>query len=94
MELSGYVCNWLAEFSKRHGLPHINLHAFRHTQASMLFFNGIDSVSISHRLGHAHVSTTTDIYSRVIKEAEERISNCVADVILKPTGAKPRVVGD
>ena len=26
---------------------------------------------ISHRLGHAHVSTTTDIYSHVIKEAEE-----------------------
>lgn len=65
----GYVCNWLAEFSKRHGLPHINPHAFRHMQASMLFFNGIDSVSISHRLGNAHVSTATDIYSHVIKES-------------------------
>lgn len=90
----GYVCNWLDAFSKRHGLPHINPHAFRHTQASLLFFNGIDSVSISHRLGHAHVSTTTDIYSHVIKEAEERISDCVADVILKPAKAKLRVVGD
>ncbi len=39
----------------------------------------------SHRLGHAHVSTTTDIYSHVIKQAEERISDCVANVILKPT---------
>lgn len=28
----GYVCNWLTEFSKRHGLPHINPHAFRHTE--------------------------------------------------------------
>ena len=84
----------LAEFSKRHGLPYINPPAFRYMQASMLFFNGIDSVSISHRLGHAHVSTTTDIYSHVIKEAKERISDCVADVILKPAGAKPRVVGD
>lgn len=94
MELSGYVCNWLAEFSKRHSLPYINPHAFRHTQASMRFFNGIDSVSIGHRLGHAHVSTTTDIYSHVIKEAEERISDCVADVILKPAKTKLRVVGD
>lgn len=90
----GYVCNWLAEFSKRHGLPHINPHAFRHTQVSMLFFNGIDSVSIRHRLGHTHVSTTTDIYSHVLKEAEEHISDCVADVILKSAGAKLRVVGD
>ncbi|MDE5893477.1 MAG: hypothetical protein K2H45_11205 [Acetatifactor sp.] len=64
---TGYVCNWLAEFSKRHGLLHINPHAFRHTQASMLFFNGIDSVSIS---------------------------DCVADVILKPAKAKLKVVGD
>ena len=29
-----------------------------------------------------------------IKEAEERISDCVADVILKPTKAKLKVVGD
>lgn len=49
---------------------------------------------LSHRLGHAHVSTTTDIYSHVIKEAEERISDCVADVILKPAKAKRKVVGD
>lgn len=60
----------------------------------MLFFNGIDSVSISRRLGHAHVSTAADIYSHVIREAEERISDCVADVILKPAKAKLKVMGD
>ncbi len=43
------------------------IHLFWHTQASMLFFNGIDSVSIDHRFGHAHVSTTTDIYSHEAK---------------------------
>lgn len=80
----GYINNWFYSFSERHGLRRINPHAFRHTQASMLFFSGIDSVSISHRLGHAHVSTTTDIYSHVIEQAEERINNCVADVILNP----------
>lgn len=63
-------------------------------QASMLFFNRIDSVSISRRHDNAHVSTTTDIYSHVIKEAKERISDCVADVILKPAKAKLRVVGE
>ena len=30
------VTDWLKKFSKRHGLPHINAHAFRHTMASML----------------------------------------------------------
>lgn len=89
----GYVCNWLTECSKRHGLPHINPHAFRHTQASLLFFNEIASMSISHRLGHDHVSTTTDLYSHVIKEAKEQISDYVADVILRPAKTKLRVVG-
>ena len=48
---------FLAEFSERHNLPHINPHAFRHTQVSILFFNRVDAVSISRRLGHANVST-------------------------------------
>ena len=51
------VTDYLKKFSKRHGLPHINAHAFRHTMASMLYFNGVDSVSISKRLGHAQVVT-------------------------------------
>lgn len=34
------------------------------------------------------------IWCLLIKEAEERISDCVADVILKPAKAKLRVVGN
>ena len=49
---------------------------------SMLFFHGVDSVSISHRLGHSSVSTTTSIYSHVMQQAESRISDCMADVLL------------
>ncbi len=74
--------NWLVRFQKRHNLPHLNPHAFRHTMTSMLFFHGVDSVSISHRLGHSSVSTTTSIYSHVMKEAESRISDCMAHVLL------------
>lgn len=81
------VANWLNKFTERHNLPHINPHAFRHTQASVLFFNGVDPISVSKRLGHAHVSTTTDIYSHFIEEAEARMTDCVADVIL---AAKPK----
>lgn len=75
----------LLDFAKRHSLPHINPHAFRHTQASILFFNRLDAVSISKRLGHANVSTTTDIYSHIIGQSEENIRDCVADVMLHPT---------
>ena len=77
----GTVSGWLRTFSKKHNLPYLNAHAFRHTQASILFFHGIDAVSISKRLGHAKVSTTTDIYSHVMNESEAKISSCVANVI-------------
>lgn len=77
------VTGWLDKFSKRHGLPHVNPHAFRHTMASMLYFNGVDSVSISKRLGHAQVSTTADIYAHVIEEADQRNADILSDIFLK-----------
>ena len=77
------VTDWMSKFSKRHGLPHINPHAFRHTMASMLYFNGVDSVSISKRLGHAQVSTTANIYAHVMEAADQRNADILADVFLK-----------
>ena len=77
------VTDWMAKFSRRHGLPHINPHAFRHTMASMLYFNGADSVSISKRLGHAQVSTTANIYAHVMEEADQQNADILADVFLK-----------
>lgn len=77
------VTDWLAKFSKRHSLPHINPHAFRHTMASMLYFNGVDSVSISKRLGHAQVSTTANIYAHVMETADKKNADILADVFLK-----------
>jgi integrase len=68
----GTVDGWLRRFRKKHNLPHLNTHAFRHTQASILLFNGVDAVSVSRRLGHAKVSTTTDIYSHIMDEAEAK----------------------
>ena len=77
------VTDYLKKFSKRHGLPHINAHAFRHTMASMLYFNGVDSVSISKRLGHAQVSTTANIYAHVMEEADQRNADILSSIFLK-----------
>ncbi|MBO5126048.1 MAG: site-specific integrase, partial [Clostridia bacterium] len=73
------VTDWMKKFSKRRGLPHINPHAFRHTMASILYFNGADSVSISKRLGHAQVSTTANIYAHVIVKADEKNADILGD---------------
>lgn len=74
------VTDWLSKFSQRHGLPHINPHAFRHTMASMLYYSGVDSVSISQRLGHAQVSTTANIYAHVMEHADQKNADILADV--------------
>jgi len=76
---------WLARFAKRNGLPHINPHAFRHSMASVLYFNGVDSIAISKRLGHSKVSTTADIYAHILKESDERAADCIGEIML---GAK------
>src|SRR5699024_9374021 len=74
------VTDWLSKFSQRHNLPHINPHAFRHTMASMLYYSGVDSVSISQRLGHAQVSTTANIYAHVMEHADQKNADILANV--------------
>lgn len=77
------VNTWLRSFSRRHSLSHINPHAFRHSMASILYFNGVDSVSISKRLGHAQVSTTANIYAHVMEQADQKNADILANVFLK-----------
>ena len=62
--------DWLAKFAKRHNLPPIHPHKFRHTQASLLISEGVDILTVSKRLGHAKVSTTLDIYSHVLAKSD------------------------
>ena len=81
------VTGYCDQFAERYGLRHIDPHAFRHTSASILYFAGVDSISISAHLGHAKVSTTTDLYSHVIAEAQSRVANVMGDIIL--TTRKP-----
>ena len=77
--LSGY----LTRFEKKYNLPHIHAHKFRHSMASVLYFSGADPVSISKRLGHAQVSTTQNIYSHLIEQADTQSAERIADAIFR-----------
>ena len=79
------ITRWCARFSERHNLPHINPHVFRHTMASLLYFNHADPISISNRLGHSHVSTTQDIYAHLIEEADKKNADILGDVLFPKT---------
>lgn len=64
--------DWLSKFSKRHGLPPLHPHLFRHAQASLLIAQGVDILTISKRLGHSRTSTTLDIYGHALAKSDER----------------------
>ena len=80
------ITAWLGKFAERHGIKHINPHAFRHTYASILISKGVDIVTVSKQLGHEKVSTTTDIYAELMKQASEEASETIANVMFR--GAK------
>ena len=77
------ITKWLNQFSKRHNLPRINPHAFRHTVASVLIANGTDVVTVSKQLGHASTTTTEGFYAHLIEERKAEASDCIADVLLR-----------
>jgi integrase len=79
------VTDWFGKFSKRNNLPSINPHKFRHTQASLLIHEGVDIVSVSKRLGHSKVSTTTDFYSHILADADRTACDALDKVIFIPS---------
>ena len=64
------VTKWFHNFAVRNGFPAVHMHSLRHTYASLLLAEGTPLVVVSHNLGHAQVSTTSNIYSHVISAAE------------------------
>lgn len=90
-ELGGYlapdtVSGKFRKLEQRNNLPHINPHKFRHTAASLLFYSGVDPVTVARRLGHEQVSTTTDIYAHLMNEADQRSAELLAEAIYRAAG--------
>jgi len=73
------ITSWTEKFIKKHNLPKFSPHSLRHTNASLLIANGINIPTVSKRLGHANVSTTTKIYSHAIQAADEKAANILAE---------------
>lgn len=75
------VSSWFHDFVRRHELPNIKVHSLRHTNATLLIYNGTDIKTVSQRLGHANVTTTGNIYTHAIKTADERAAEALADIL-------------
>ena len=60
------------EYAKASCLPHIRIHDFRHTHASVLVNDGINIQEIARRLGHSKVEQTWNTYAHLYPREEER----------------------
>lgn len=65
----------------QHGLDGVRLHDLRHGVPTLLLPRGHDIRTLSGRLGHARSSTTLDVYSHVVTEADRAAADDMARVI-------------
>lgn len=72
---------FLQRFSKKHNLPHLNAHAFRHTMTSILINNNADIASVSRRLGHEKISTTLNIYTHFFDSSDPENADILSNFI-------------
>ena len=60
------------QYAELAGLPHIRVHDFRHSHASLLCNEGINIQEVARRLGHADVKMTWNTYAHLYPKAEEK----------------------
>ncbi len=66
------ISNRNIQFADEAGLPHIRIHDFRHSHASLLVNNGINIQEVARRLGHSDIKMTWNTYSHLYPQEEER----------------------
>ena len=75
------------KFCAKHGLRVVTLHSFRHLNASMLINAGLDIKTVQAALGHAHATTTINIYAHEFQTAQARACEAVSNALKLNLGA-------
>ncbi len=73
------LTDWVKKFVRRHDLPHFSPHSLRHTHASLLIAGGMNIPTVSRRLGHSSVATTTKVYVHAIQSADEIAADLIEE---------------
>ncbi len=73
--------SWLWRFCERTGMKKVNIHSFRHLNATLLITSGVDAKTVSASLGHSQVTTTLNIYTHTFAEAQAKASEAIANVL-------------
>lgn len=59
----------------------VRFHDLRHTNATLLLQEGIDSKIIQQRLGHSNISTTLNIYSHVTNKMQQKATDKISSML-------------
>ena len=82
------LTDWTTKFIKKYKLPYFTPHSLRHRHASLLIAEGVSIPTVSRRLGHSSIATTTKIYVHAIQSADEIASEVIDDKLNLKKNAK------
>jgi integrase len=80
MSPNGLSRDW-GDFVRARGLPLVSFHGLRHSHVSALIASGVDPLTISRRIGHANVSTTTNVYGHLFKQTDIMAAKAIEAVL-------------
>ena len=76
------ISKWFVKYVGKIGLPVINFHGLRHTNASLLVAQNIDIAIVSARLGHAQISTTLNFYVHPLLSHNRKAGYALENLLL------------
>ncbi len=76
------ISKWFVKYVSQIGLPVINFHGLRHTNASLLVAQNIDIAIVSARLGHAQISTTLNFYVHPLLSHNRKAGYALENLLL------------
>lgn len=72
---------WFKKFCERTGMRYVNVHSFRHLNASMLINASVDVRTVSAALGHSNTSTTLNIYAHTFAKSQAKAAEAIGNAL-------------
>ncbi len=76
------ISKWFVKYVGQIGLPVINFHGLRHTNATLLISQNIDVAVVAARLGHAQITTTFNFYVHPIISHNKSAGNVLQNLLI------------
>lgn len=76
-----YVTRQFNRTRRAQGIEGVRLHDLRHFVASQLLASGVPLRTVSGRLGHTRISTTSDVYSHYVPAADQTAATTISDIL-------------